>query len=91
MVFSTVFCCGFMMLIISNLYSQSYNQCLSDFSFRTASPIGESAENTQLSLNDSVSRCNRDNQQITWLTWLVEKPGSIEFHFLDLVELLSRK
>ncbi len=92
MVCTTVFCCGFMVLVISNLYSQSYNQCYSDLSFTgDISSTMDSSENANLNTSDSLNRCNRDNQQITWLSWLVKQPGSIDFHFLDLIELLSRK
>lgn len=35
--------------------------------------------------------CNRNSQQISWVTWLFEESGSAQFHFVDLLELLERK
>jgi hypothetical protein len=34
--------------------------------------------------------CNRDSQQINWVTWLFQRPQSAQFHFVDLLELLNR-
>jgi hypothetical protein len=42
--------------------------------------------------NDNVTAlCNRNNQQINWVTWLFKGPESPQFHFVDLLELLSRQ
>jgi hypothetical protein len=34
--------------------------------------------------------CNRNSQQISWVTWLFNKPESAQFHYVDLIELLNR-
>jgi hypothetical protein len=39
---------------------------------------------------DVTALCNRDNQQISWVTWFFKKPESAQFHFVDLLELLNR-
>jgi hypothetical protein len=35
--------------------------------------------------------CNRNNQQINWVTWLFKRPESPQFHFIDLLELINRQ
>lgn len=39
---------------------------------------------------DVSALCNRNNQQINWVTWLFKQPESAQFHFVDLLELLDR-
>ncbi|MFC4700953.1 hypothetical protein ACFO4O_12340 [Glaciecola siphonariae] len=34
--------------------------------------------------------CNRNNQTISWVSWLFKPPESAQFHFVDLLELLNR-
>ncbi|MGQ8365986.1 hypothetical protein [Glaciecola sp. 1036] len=47
---------------------------------------------TQPSIQSNASvACNRNNQNITWLTWLANQSGNTEFHYLDLLELLNRE
>ena len=40
----------------------------------------------------AVFACEQNSQnKVSWSTWLLNKSKSSQFHFLDLLELLSRK
>lgn len=35
--------------------------------------------------------CNHKQQNLTWFSWVFKRSDSIEFYYLDFLELLSRK
>lgn len=35
-------------------------------------------------------QCSRKSNEVSWLAWLTNKSTSNQFHFLDLLELLSQ-
>jgi hypothetical protein len=93
---------GLMVFTISAVFNQAHQPCLNSFA-----AIQNSAVHHNLVVNTSGTRvnnsqhnndtleplllCNRNNQQISWLTWLFKRSDSAQFHYLDLLELLSRK
>lgn len=47
--------------------------------------------NHQLPMNHPVNRCAvQQHSDISWSTWLSGRSKSYQFHYLDLLELLSR-
>ncbi len=88
---TTLLCCSFMVFIIGNLYSNSHGECISDHFMHSNVVIDTSSFEPVVGLSNDSAKCNRDNQKISWYSWLVNKSGSVEFHYLDLLELLSRE
>lgn len=88
---------GAMVFIISAVFNQANQPCLSNHVFHNnalhSNVIIDTTNNKQTSNDgtEALSVCNRNNQQIGWLTWLFKRSDSVEFHYLDLLELLSRK
>jgi hypothetical protein len=91
---------GLMVFVISAVFNQANQPCLSHHALHsnplqnnliidTSGASRSGRQNTDSS--EPMSFCNRDNQQIGWLTWLFNRSDSVEFHYLDLLELLSRK
>ena len=82
-------CSLFMMTVISTVYSQTNTPCYN-------SPFSEelivvNTGKVEEPILHASSRCNRNNQQISWITWVFDRSESIQFHYLDLIELISRK
>jgi hypothetical protein len=47
--------------------------------------------NHQLPMNHPVNRCAvKQHTDVSWSTWLTGRSKSYQFHYLDLLELLSR-
>lgn len=45
---------------------------------------------TQPSIQASAaSLCLKDNKHLNWVTWLTRAPESMQFHYMDLLELLN--
>lgn len=87
---------GFMVFVISAVYNQANQPCLSHYALHSNSVQNNVVDTSGSSQRDAdssepLSACNRDNQQIGWLTWLFKHSDSVEFHYLDLLELMSRK
>lgn len=83
---------GFMVFAISAAFDQANQPCLDHYSSQNKVVV-DTSNSQQVSL-DSVKptiMCNRNNQQISWMTWFFKRSESVEFHYLDLLELLSRK
>ncbi|MBF7073766.1 hypothetical protein ISG33_10190 [Glaciecola sp. MH2013] len=43
-----------------------------------------------LSSSQSQQICEQTSTKLNWLTWIMNKTDSNQFHFLDLLELLSK-
>jgi hypothetical protein len=77
--------------IISAVFAESSAPCLNAYELQNKVVI-DTSHHQHIS-NDAaqaLSLCNRNDQQIGWLTWLFKKTDTVEFHYLDLLELLSR-
>ena len=91
--FATAACVSaFMFLMISVGFAQENAPCLHSYSMQNSTIVNTSHNfDTQTTEADQpLALCNRNNQQIGWLTWLFKRSDSAEFHYLDLLELLSR-
>ncbi|AWL13195.1 hypothetical protein HMF8227_02744 [Saliniradius amylolyticus] len=44
----------------------------------------------RLPMSHPVNRCATQQQQVNWWSWLGGHSGAGQFHYLDLLELLSR-
>ncbi|MFT6269327.1 MAG: hypothetical protein ACJAVV_002152 [Alphaproteobacteria bacterium] len=83
---------GLMMFAISSVFAQANAPCLSSLAMHDRVVVDTTHSNAQVISSDQpLVICNRNNQQIGWLTWLFKRSDSEEFHYLDLLELLSRK
>ena len=72
----------FMVPAAQQEYVQSYGSCNCD--------SGIELDNS-LPLSHPTNRCAIGQQQdVSWLSWLKGGNQSVQFHFLDLLELLSR-
>ncbi|MEM0910083.1 MAG: hypothetical protein AAGJ37_03860 [Pseudomonadota bacterium] len=40
---------------------------------------------------DASPSCSKDNEYLSWLTWLTRTPESMQFYYLDLLELINGK
>ncbi len=38
---------------------------------------------------NASSSCLKDNQHLSWFTWFIRTPESMQFHYMDLLELLN--
>lgn len=68
----------------------SANAPCNNVSFSMTSSNAVSTHHSQKGNANVDTLCNRNNQQINWVTWLFNKPESAQFHFVDLLELLHR-
>lgn len=50
----------------------------------------QSTVTSDLSAASSMATCPSTNNEVSWLAWLTSKSTSNQFHFLDLLELLSQ-
>lgn len=97
MIASATLFSGLMVFVIGAVFEQANQPCLSSYAFNDntaqANVVVDTSGNAQQSfdLTQPLTVCNRDNQKIGWLTWLFKRSDSVEFHYLDLLELLSRK
>ncbi len=83
---------GVMVFVISAVFTQANAPCLSHYSVNDSVIVDTSSSSPQATIdNHPLIICNRNNQQISWLTWLLKQSDSVQFHYLDLIELLSRK
>jgi hypothetical protein len=88
---------GLMVFVISAVFNQANAPCLSNHALHNSPSHNNVVIDTSgsghnvIDSNELLTVCNRDNQQIGWLTWLFKRSDSVEFHYLDLLELLSRK
>lgn len=81
-----------MVFVISAVFAQSNAPCISNYGMQDKVIIDTQRANIQNTASDqALAICNRNNQQIGWLTWLFRRSDSVDFHYLDLLELLSRK
>jgi len=83
---------GLMVFVISAVFNQANEPCINHYSSKY-NVVVDTSNTQQASPNASkpLTMCNRNNQQVTWLTWFFKQSDSVEFHYLDLLELLSRK
>ena len=97
MLVTATFFSGLMVFVIGAVFDQANQPCLSSYAFQVGNShtnvvVDTSGSNQQsFDLAKPLTVCNRDNQKIGWLTWLFKRSDSVEFHYLDLLELLSRK
>jgi len=68
----------------------SANAPCHNMSFDIASTKAMSTHQMQKGNAEVDALCNRNSQQISWVTWLFKRPESAQFHFVDLLELLER-
>lgn len=86
-----------MVFVIGAVFEQANQPCLGSHANAKSHVDNSVVVNTsgasQYTINSvkPLVMCNRNNQQIGWLTWLFKRSDSVEFHYLDLLELLSRK
>lgn len=81
-----------MVFIISAVFAEASAPCLNAYELQNNVIIDTSHHQlTQVSLDKPIGLCNRNDQQIGWLTWIFKQTDAAEFHYLDLLELLSRK
>lgn len=83
---------GFMMFMISSVFAEVNAPCVNSYSLQNNVVVDTTSQQAQNAQTQSVmAMCNRNDQQIGWLTWLFKESESAQFHYLDLLELLSRK
>jgi len=81
-----------MVFVISAVFAQANTPCLSNYDMQGKVIIDTQHSSIQSpSNNQELTICNRNNQKIGWLTWIFKRSESVDFHYLDLLELLSRK
>ncbi|MDT0595554.1 hypothetical protein [Glaciecola petra] len=81
-----------MMFIISAVFAEASAPCLNAYERQNKVIIDTSHhQGTQATLDKPIGLCNRNDQQIGWLTWIFKQTDAADFHYLDLLELLSRK
>lgn len=68
----------------------SVNAPCHNASISLASHSAVSTHQLQKGNADVDALCNRNSQQINWVTWIFKQPDSAQFHFVDLLELLER-
>ncbi len=78
-----------MFFVISSVFAESNIPC------RPGSlPSGQVVIDTHSSESalfpNHNTQCNRNNQSIGWLSWFFKQSENAQFHYLDLLELLSR-
>jgi ABC-type phosphate transport system permease subunit len=82
----------FMVFVISSVFAQANAPCINSYSLHNKVVVNTTNPSQQATQGDQpIVICNRNNQQIGWLTWIFKQSGNVEFHYLDLLELLSRK
>ncbi|MFT5996256.1 MAG: hypothetical protein ACI9RV_001858 [Glaciecola sp.] len=92
MLVTATFFSGLMMFVISSVFAQANAPCSSSHTINSTVVVDTSHSNAQAaSIDHPLVICNRNNQQIGWLTWLFKRSDSVDFHYLDLLELLYRK
>nr|WP_136251419.1 hypothetical protein [Ningiella ruwaisensis] len=78
-----VFAAVYMMLATANAPCHNAGQ-----NYATSTAI--STHQAQRGNAKVAQLCNRNGQQINWVSWLFKSPESGQFHYFDLVELLNR-
>lgn len=77
--------------IISAVFTQANTPCINSQALQDQVIVDTHQSRLRQSNTDQpMIICNRNNQQVTWLTWLFKRSESVDFHYLDLLELLSR-
>lgn len=80
-----------MVFLISALYSQASTPCAShSLAYDSVQISTHSKSSAQFNNHQLLAKCNRDNEQISWYTWLFKRSDPVSFHYMDLLELLSR-
>ena len=81
-----------MVFVISAVFAEANAPCINSYSLQNKVIVDTTNASQQVTQGDQpLAICNRNNQQIGWLTWVFKQSDSVEFHYLDLLELLSRK
>lgn len=80
-------CAAVMTLTLSDLDSVSAFFCTDD------TPSFNATVTPMVTLVEEPTLCNADadSDRVSWFSWVTGQSASFEFHFLDLLELLSRK
>ena len=84
-----VFLSGVISLAIMQSALKTVHAPCSNFADAATIDAVSTQQQSQSSIDTNIL-CNRDQQQISWVTWLFERPESVQFHFIDLLELLNR-
>ena len=80
-----------MVMIISSVFAQANAPCINSYDLQNKVIVDTNAStHFQAREGEPIAICNRNNQQIGWLTWIFKQSESVEFHYLDLLELISR-
>ena len=80
-----------MVFVISSVFAQANTPCINSYSLQNKVIVDTSSSVQQMTKSDTpLQICNRNNQQIGWLTWVFKESDSVQFHYLDLLELLYR-
>lgn len=91
MFITAAFFSSVMVFVISAVFSQANTPCINSQALQDQVIVDTHQSSLrQISADQPMAICNRNNQQITWLTWLFKRSESVDFHYLDLLELLSR-
>lgn len=81
-----------MVFVISSVFAQANAPCINSYSLQNKVVVNTTNPSQEVTQSEQpLAICNRNNQQIGWLTWIFKQSDSVEFHYLDLLELLSRK
>lgn len=80
-------CAGMLTLTLSDVDSVSAFFCADD------APSFNATVTPMVNLVEAPSQCasSKQNERVSWLSWVTGQSSSFEFHFLDLLELLSRE
>lgn len=75
---------------VSSLLATAYTPC-QNIANAQSIEVAVSTYQWQRGNTHVTPMCNRNNQQINWVTWLFKRPESPQFHFVDLLELINRQ
>lgn len=90
MFLTAAFASAFMFVVISAVFAESSSPCLNTMAMQDKVVVDTSQQQSHTHNQSNLALCNRNDQQIGWLTWMFKQTQSYEFHYLDLLELLSR-
>ncbi|GLR72307.1 hypothetical protein [Agaribacter marinus] len=87
--FSTMLLTSAAMVLVVNTLLASTDQHCKNYTSLDSVPEVFSAQANVSTID--LSRCRKDSHHVTWVSWLFGKPESMQFHYLELLELLNRK
>lgn len=83
---------AFMVFMISAVFMQANAPCAHHYAEHDSVIVDTTHSISKANTSKRMlAICNRDQQQIGWLTWLFNHSETMDLHYLVLLELLSRK